>query len=668
VPEQPPVLWAWIVSTAAVAAFLGLALIDIRSSTLTADEPAHLIAGYTYLVAHDYRINPEHPPLLKKIAALPLLAMNVWPEHLREPSGGTQTFSFWREAWAMAIANPGMAEWRVSQFMLYGLRDSALQRVGGDPLTAPTTAAYTPADYLNDGEKLLFAGRLMMLLVGLALAALIFWWSKEIWGVWGGVVSMLLFCFDPNFIAHSGLVTTDVGAAFFVCLATYLFWKVCRDPRPRYVIAFALAFALAQTSKFSAVVLAVIVVMIAAVEILTVKEGRRQRVRRLAISIAAAAVATPVVIWALYDFRFSSVPDPEAARQEEIAARKTLRQTTLDAPETWPSGHLAVAATVQRWEAMKVLSRDYANGYSDAEYRLALRTAPLSIVGRALLFAEHHRLLPEAFLFGSAWTAATSTMRTSFLNGQYSVTGLPDYFLFTLLYKTSVPALAVMVAGLLMSLRSRQPRTILALAVPAVVYFIVASASNIHIGYRHIFPVLPFLYIASGSLATVWLRLERRRRAAAGVLLVVLLAFSSTVVLLPRPASLLGDHLSYMNELAGGPRRIDRLSDSNFDWGQDLERLAVWLRDHHIQEPINLVYFGNADPRYYGIRYYDLRKAGVPEPHFPGYFAISQLDYLGLYFRQGSFTYWQDYLRKAGATEIGRAGYGILIFRVDRRL
>ena len=43
---------------------------------VTTDEPTHLFAGYTYLTTRDFRLNPEHPPLLKELAALPLLLMN----------------------------------------------------------------------------------------------------------------------------------------------------------------------------------------------------------------------------------------------------------------------------------------------------------------------------------------------------------------------------------------------------------------------------------------------------------------------------------------------------------------------------------------------------------------------------------------------------------------
>src|SRR5215212_3540595 len=126
----PPRAAAAIVAAAALAAFIALALGDLLTSSPTSDETAHLVAGYSYLVTHDYRLNPEHPPLAKMFAAVPLLGMNLWPARFTEAADGTRAFEYFREAWAMAIGFPSMFEWRVAQLQLYGLRD----RTNVDPL------------------------------------------------------------------------------------------------------------------------------------------------------------------------------------------------------------------------------------------------------------------------------------------------------------------------------------------------------------------------------------------------------------------------------------------------------------------------------------------------------------------------------------------------------
>ena len=69
------------------AAFVLLAVLAwqvlafIRASSRTSDESAHIMAGYSYLTRRDFRLNPEHPPLIKEMAAVPLLFLNLrFPE------------------------------------------------------------------------------------------------------------------------------------------------------------------------------------------------------------------------------------------------------------------------------------------------------------------------------------------------------------------------------------------------------------------------------------------------------------------------------------------------------------------------------------------------------------------------------------------------------------
>ena len=103
-PVAPPSRIALIgVSIAALAAFVCLSVGDIITSSPTSDETSHLVAGYSYLIAHDYRLNPEHPPLLKKLAALPLLGMRIWPARFLDALPGR---SAQREAVDAPAQNP----------------------------------------------------------------------------------------------------------------------------------------------------------------------------------------------------------------------------------------------------------------------------------------------------------------------------------------------------------------------------------------------------------------------------------------------------------------------------------------------------------------------------------------------------------------------------------
>src|SRR5436189_697132 len=100
----PPRAAAAILAAAALVAFIALALGDLLTASPTSDETAHLAAGYSYLVTYDYRLNPEHPPLAKMFAALPLLGMRVWPSRFGDPADGTRALTYFRVALDMSIA------------------------------------------------------------------------------------------------------------------------------------------------------------------------------------------------------------------------------------------------------------------------------------------------------------------------------------------------------------------------------------------------------------------------------------------------------------------------------------------------------------------------------------------------------------------------------------
>jgi hypothetical protein len=594
----------------AIVGFVVLAFGNIAATSPVTDETVHLVAGWRYLTTHDYRLNPEHPPLLKMLAAIPLRSMTIWPDGAAD---GSMTAGPLDDAWAMAVANP-MAEWTYAHHLLYGVRDAALNRLGARADKVPSTAALLQSDFLNDAAAMFTRARTAMLLTGILLAMAIFFWSLEAWGAWAAALSTMLFCFDPNFIANSGLVTTDVGVTLLMFATVWFFWRVCRKFSWMDVGAFAICFGLAQTAKFSALLLVPIIIVIALLH------GWRQ-LPRMALAIGIAGLTAFIVIWAVYGFRFSMAVDPAAGRPP-----------------------------IQRLV-------DEGGG---------------GLFGRSILFAADAHLLPEAYLHGLANVRASTISRNSFLRGEYSTTGFGDYFFWTFLYKTPLPAIAAILIAFIVAIRRRPAGLLPFLLWPIAIYLFVSVRSNINIGHRHILPVYPFLYVLCGSLAKPWERFASLRRAVTAVVAIALIVASSLFVL---TAPMWGRHLSYMNEFAGGPERgFTKLVDSNFDWGQDLPRLAAWLREHDVNEPIDLVYIGTADPRSYGIRHHNLALGYFAEPQLPAnvvpqatYFAIGATAYEGAPFAADSRDLWRSYLAKNHATLAGKAGYSMFIYRLEQR-
>jgi hypothetical protein len=155
------------------------------------------------------------------------------------------------------------------------------------------------------------------------------------------------------------------------------------------------------------------------------------------------------------------------------------------------------------------------------------------------------------------------------------------------------------------------------LAVPPVVYMAIAMAGNLNLGLRHVLPVYPFAFIAIGlAISAAWVRW----RATAVILPLVF----ATLAL--ESLSAFPNFIPFFNPVFAS-QRLELLSDSNQDWGQDLPLLAKWQREHP-DVTLYLAYFGTADPAYYGIKYLNLPGGYEfgPKKQFPqghGVWAVS---------------------------------------------
>ncbi len=574
----------------------------------TFDEPHHLAAGYTYLEYRDFRLNPEHPPLSKKLAALPLLALAPLPAALdlsggEVPQGpGTRSWQHLQDLWQASVLDY-RKEWYVGHELLYGVGDETLQRLGADTVVEiDPMERIEPGEFLNDADRLLFWGRLPLLLFGLLLSVLVFAWARDLWGPEAGLFALALCTFDPNEVAHSTLVTSDVAAAALILGAVYGLWRVRRFGGWRNATLMLVCAALALTAKFSALLLVPVLGVLGAVSAVSLwRRAEPARAWGLVVLLAFGAVGSLIALWGAYDFRYSAVADGSGeGLPVERVLKEVVRQETKWSPEV-----------------------------ADREY--------LGLFDRTVSFANRHRLLPESYLQGLAIYQLLGRVRPSFLNGEYSLRGFRTYFFWTFLLKTPLVTVLAVLAALILVPRRCRREDLLYLLLPAALYFVMAAGSYMHIGNRHILPVYPFLFVLCGGLMPLLLaRWPGRQRLTLGVA-IGLVALSSLVVFSPpwRPTWVGSRPLEFFNEIAGGPRHGYRhLVDSNLDWGQGLRDLARWLDREGIDEPINLCYFGTADPRYYQIRHVRVPCDYLFSPPFgpqdsyrqtivPGYLAIS---------------------------------------------
>ena len=154
-------------------------------------------------------------------------------------------------------------------------------------------------------------------------------------------------------------------------------------------------------------------------------------------------------------------------------------------------------------------------------------------------------------------------------------------------------------------------RPVLVTAAVFSAVMVAGMASDINIGIQHILLVYPMMSLA--AVAAVAGEVSLKRAGPRFVVAVLLLIWHGVESLAAHP-----DYLPYFNQVARG-REEQFLSDSNLDWGQDLERLSGFLKDNP-DPPFRLIYGGYARPELLGVPV--LRRASAGEAH-PGWLAVS---------------------------------------------
>jgi hypothetical protein len=194
----------------------------------------------------------------------------------------------------------------------------------------------------------------------------------------------------------------------------------------------------------------------------------------------------------------------------------------------------------------------------------------------------------------------------AYLLGEMSTTGWPYYYLVAFLVKNT-PGFLLGTLGALVALARRRSfgRLEAHLLVPAALMAALASLGHIQIGERYILPIYPYLIVLIASLLP---RLGFRRVV---IPLVLVLHLGPALAEIPR------GYVPYFNLLAGGTDGAYRvLVDSNLDWGQDLPRLARYMKDRGIPK-IQLGYHGSDNPDRFGIVRDDLPGARLYAGHAP---------------------------------------------------
>ncbi|HUQ93523.1 MAG TPA: glycosyltransferase family 39 protein [Bryobacteraceae bacterium] len=421
------------------AAMIAIGVIRIAATypvfNETMDEGIHISCGLEWLDKGQYLIEPQHPPLARVMAAMgPFLA---------------------------------------------GARSSGL----ADPYAEANQVLHTDHEYLRN----LTLARVGVLPFFIAVCAVLWIWTKRLYGDLAALCALFLVSNMPPVLAHAGLATTDMActAAFMGTLFVFVEWL--QKPGRRLTILLGVMLGVAVLSKFSLIPFLALTLPL----IIFAKGWRDVRIK----PILGAAVVAFAVIWAGYRFSVGSFSTPDGRYGGWVSS---------------------------------VVGKD-------------------GVLHDAIYGVLDSDMLPAPELFRGIDDAGTHNSRghRSYLLGETRNTGRWYFFPIALGVKTPVPALVLGIGGLVWLLFDYRRRPDWRRAAPALAFvatLLFSLTINVNIGVRHVLPLYPLMAMAGGAVCARLIEAGTNTR----IMAIGLLALQGLSVAVEHP-----DYLSYFNFLAG---------------------------------------------------------------------------------------------------------------------
>jgi hypothetical protein len=419
-------------------------------------------------------------------------------------------------------------------------------------------------------ERLFDRARAMMLPFSLLLGAALWAWARRLGGPRAGLIALVLFAFAPEFLSFGSLVSLDLAVTALLVAQFFAFREALVRGKPALFALSGVLLGLALSVKTTALLVAPLFCL------LVLPFGRARGLPRRLLEGATLALAALLALHATYGFH---APFP---RLDELSAA----------------------------------SRGFARLHASLPAGLRLP-------------------LPREWLCGFDFQAKDVEIGdiASYLDGQWSSTGWKHYYLLAWLYKTPLALLGFVLVVALGALRSRRasalpsevrwPRWVdimLVLGPLALWGGTFSLTGQLNIGVRYVLPCYAFLLLGLAVLAAR-IPLRSLPGLASAALLVAFVL--SSLATFPH-------HLGSFNALAGGSTHGWRhLVDSNADWGQELEHLGDYAKEHALGR-ISLAYFGHVAPELYGLDYALPTPVPAGQTPAPGWYAIS-VNYLAGY-------------------------------------
>ena len=268
-----------------------LMMVSSKLDSITTDEGVHLFAGFSYLTQRDFRLDPEHPPLLKELGALPFLFQKNF---------NTSFSDLWNKA-----GNFYYDSWQET-------------RILGDNFIA------------NNSDSIIFFSRLVFILLTMILGVFSYFWSKKLYGETAGILAAFLILFFPNFLAHGRLINTDLGLTLFIFIAIYFWGKFLKEPNIINAILSGLFLGLTLASKFTGIIILPILLILIIIKLILQKNFKNWG--KFILGLIAVGFIAFIIIWGTYGFSLQAPPKISRGLSAEINT-----WTPYTAPDTFDS-------------------------------------------------------------------------------------------------------------------------------------------------------------------------------------------------------------------------------------------------------------------------------------------------------------------------------------------
>lgn len=377
----------------------------------------------------------------------------------------------------------------------------------------------------------LITARLMTTLFSLFVAYKIFDWSRELYGFVPALISLGLYVLDPNIIAHSQLVTTDIYAAGMVLFSVYWLWKFANTRKWLDGLFLAFMLGLAQLAKYTAISL-----------------------------YPLFAVTLLVHDW------------PQLGEAYKRGDWQKIKSLLLQYAKY---GFVAVIVSVFVINVGFLFNRTFTPLYD-----YSFRSDVFNSIQSKISFVVP---VPYPYLEGLDWIVQREQTNEGFgniylLGKTHFKEGFPGYYFVAYLLKVPIATQIILLSAFVVYFINKSRRKKFLnnewfLLCPIFFYTIYFNFFyRAQIGIRYLLVIFPLLYVFAGGLFENWKRFDWKKKWT---------GFALGMYLILSLLSYYPFYISYFNEIVWDRKMAYKyLADSNLDWGQDEVILKKYLAEH----------------------------------------------------------------------------------------